>query len=197
MKRGPIPAVLRALLLAGAGIALGLVSAGWALQRAGGLAAAPAGGPWRVTTQAGSSNADLHTRASVALGGLLALSRKEALYYVARADSAGAPLRSRCRYRVSGSAPAARWWSVTAYADDLFLFDNAAGRHSLGSTTLRLDAARRFAFESGPSAPASTSDALPWLPTPGDRGLVFTLRLYQPEGAAFDAPRIDPIGACP
>jgi len=187
---------LTASLLLAVGIALGLASAWWAVKRLDGLAAAAAGGPWRTSTLAGSSSADLHTRAAVAVGGLLALSRKETQYFVARHDSAGAPLRSRCRYRVSGAPPAARWWSVTAYADDLFLFDGVEGRHSLGSSTLALDPARRFAFVSGPSAP-QPSGALPWLPTPGDRGLVLVLRLYQPEATASnELPLIEALEAC-
>jgi hypothetical protein len=187
--------VLPAFVLLAAGIALGLASAWWAVKRLEGLGAAPAGGPWRTSALAGSGEADLHTRAAVALGGLLALSRKETLYYVARRDSAGSLLRSRCRYRVSGGAPAARWWSVTAYTEDLFLFAEAGGRHSVGSTTLPLDDAGRFAFATGPAAPGV--GALPWLPTPGDRGLVLALRLYRPGGADFDPPRIDLIGPCP
>ena len=167
-------------------------------------------GAWRTSTLAGSTHADLYTRAVVAVGALLALNREETVYYVATTDSDGRPLRSRCRYRSSGPAPDARWWSVTAYAEDRFLFD-APGRHySVNGHNVPKDAQGRFSFETGPTpppngaapAPSSPAGATPWLPTPGDRGLSFTLRLYNPapelvaNPASLAAPRIERLGAC-
>ena len=94
----------------------------------------PAGtriGPWLVNLEAGSSDASTYTRARIALKALLALDRRETLYYIAQQDDAGRLLRSNCRYLISGSIPAARWWSVTAYADDIFLFPDAEQRMNL------------------------------------------------------------------
>ena len=168
-----------------AGISLGLASAWLALRNPWSSAPSVTAGAWRTSLLAGSADADPHTRARVALGGLLALSRDETLYFVAERDDDGAPLRSRCSYHVEGQPPLARWWSVTAYADDFFLFDHPAQRYSLNSGTARLDAARRFALVTGP-APA---DAVThWLPTPGDRGLMLVLRLYNPDPALVAAP---------
>lgn len=190
------------VLLYLAALPVGLGSAWWALKRVDttGVAA----GPWRVSLLAGGADADLYTRARVALWGLLALNRDETMYYVARHDSAGAPLRSRCSYRISGTAPSARWWSVTAYADDFFLFPNAERRYSVSGANVGVDAQGRFAFTSGPARPSEqAASALPWLPTAGDRGLVFTLRLYQPGDALRSAPQglaapgIEALGACP
>lgn len=159
-------------------------------------------GVWRTSTLAGSTDADLYTRAVIAVGALLALNRDETMYYVATTDSAGQVLRSRCRYRISGAAPAARWWSVTAYAEDRFLFPNAERRYSINGGSAPLDARGHFTFESGPAAPAGTLPAVPWLPTPGDRGLSFTLRLYNPAAglaaapATLAAPTIELLGSC-
>lgn len=183
-----------------AGVALGLASAWLALRNP--LASAPSAtaGAWRTSLLAGSTDADLHTRARVALGGLLALSRDETLYFVAERDDAGAPLRSRCSYRVEGPPPPARWWSLTAYADDFFLFDHPQRAYSLNGGTARLDADGRFALVTGP-APADA--ATHWLPTPGDRGLMLVLRLYNPDPALVAAPgtlappSIRRIGDCP
>jgi hypothetical protein len=185
--------------LYGAAVLAGLASAWWSLKQVDGFGLAA--GPWRVSLLAGNANADLHTRARIAVGALLALNRSETMYYVARTDSSGAPLRSRCHYRVSGPPPAARWWSVTAYADDFFLFPDAAQRYSLNGSTALLDAQGRFSLTSGPTAPAAAAGE-PWLPTPGDRGLMFTLRAYQPAPALQSAPeqlatpRVEPIGPC-
>lgn len=158
-------------------------------------------GPWRTSTLAGSTDADPYTRAVVALGALLALNRNETLYFLASTDSDGRALLSRCRYRISGTPPPARWWSITAYAEDRFLFDAPGGRYSVNGRTVPLGAQGQFAFESGPNAPDAAS-AVAWLPTPGDRGLSFALRLYNPEpGVAADpaslaAPGIERLGAC-
>jgi hypothetical protein len=207
-----------AAVVLGLGMAIGLASAWLAVRREAGVAA----GPWRASLLAGSADADAWTRARVAIGGLLALNREETMYYVATHDSAGAPLRSRCSYRVVGTPPAARWWSVTAYADDFFLFEAPQRRYSVNGETARLDARGRFAFHTGPNEPvgaqpvqataadgaaarssaAAAAPAEPWLPTPGDRGLLLTLRVYNPEAAlqaapaSLDPPRIEPVGVC-
>jgi hypothetical protein len=188
------PGVLWRLLLA---VALGAGSA-WAVVRVqlerGGVQV----GAWRTSTLAGSTDADLYTRAVVAVGALLALNRNETLYYLASTDSDGQVLRSRCRYRISGLPPPARWWSITAYAEDRFLFDAPGGRYSLNGRTAPLDAQGRFAFETGPTPPAAAA----WLPTPGDRGLSFALRLYNPDRAVaadpatLATPRIERLGGC-
>lgn len=191
--------VLAALYVAA--FALGAASAWWTLARV--AAFGEASGPWRASLLAGSPDADAYTRARVALGGLLALSREEALYYVAATDSTGAPLKSRCRYRVVGTPPPARWWSITAYADDVFLFADDARRYSLASGRAALDAQGRFSLVTAPPPPPreAAGDAT-WLPTPGDRGLLLTLRLYHPDAALaasprkLEPPRIESIGDC-
>jgi hypothetical protein len=200
--RGPIPWAVLAALYVGA-IALGAGSA-WVLLRSvsGPAAGGVAVGPWRTSLLTGSPDADLYTRARVALGALLALNRGETMYYLAHVDSDGRALRSACRYRVSGPAPAARWWSVTAYADDHFLFDNPQRRYSLNSRHAVLDPQGRFALVSGPDDAGQAGDGAPWLPTPGDRGLVFALRLYNPQPVlasspgSLAAPRIERLGEC-
>jgi hypothetical protein len=196
-----LPRYLALAALYVAALALGAASAWWTLTRV--AAFGEASGPWRASLLAGSPDADAYTRARVALGGLLALSREETLYYVAATDSTGAPLKSRCRYRVVGTPPPTRWWSITAYADDVFLFADDARRYSLASGRAVLDAQGRFALVTAPAPPPreTTADA-PWLPTPGDRGLLLTLRLYHPDATLaaspqrLAAPRIERLGDC-
>jgi hypothetical protein len=97
--------------------------------------------------------------------------------------------------------PAARWWSVTAYGEDFHLFDAPQRRYSVNGRSAVLDAGGRFAFVSAPTEPHDAATT-PWLPTPGDRGLMFTLRVYNPEAAlqavpgSLAPPRIEPIGRC-
>ncbi|MBL8326869.1 MAG: DUF1214 domain-containing protein [Rubrivivax sp.] len=201
--------VAAALLLA-AGVLVGLASAWWSVRPQAAFGAAV--GPWRVSLLAGSADADATTRARVALGGLLALNRSETMYYVATHDSAGRPLRARCRYRITGAPPAARWWSLTAYADDYFLFADDARRYSVNGANARLDERGRFTVWTGPQAPPpSAAPSAPggaggagdtWLPTPGDRGLVLTLRVYNPQPllqaspSSLAPPAIEAEGSC-
>jgi len=165
-------------------VAAGLGSAWWVLKKAPWLNPSVQVGAWKTNLRAGSVDADMYTRAAIALNALLALDREETMYFVATHDDAGRPLRSQCSYRIEGTPPAARWWSITAYADDLFLFDAPNRQYSLNGTTAQLDAKGRFAIQTGGS-PAGTTY---WLPTPGQRGLVLALRLYNPEPALQAAP---------
>jgi hypothetical protein len=195
-------------LAAAAAVVVGAGSAIWTASRA---SLEWRAGPWATTTLAGSPEADPWTRARVALAALLALNRSETMYYLADTDSEGRTLRSRCRYRVEGVPPPARWWSVTAYSQDHFLFDHPSRRYSLNSRTAQLDGAGRFALVTGPDEPsgagaaplAATQPANAWLPTPGDRGLVLALRVYNPDERLsaqplrLDPPRITRLGACP
>jgi len=180
-------------------LALGLGSAWLALRSVSAYGVST--GVWRSSMLAGNANADLYTRARVALGGLLALQRDETMYYLASTDLRGKPLRSQCSYRVRGVPPGARWWSVTVYADDMYLFDHPDGRYSVHSDSAPLDSQGRFTLVTGPQRPAGT-EPTPWLPTPGERGVVFTLRLYNPDPVlaespgSLQAPTVEPIGSC-
>jgi hypothetical protein len=165
-------------------VALGLGSAWWVLKKAPFTSRTVQAGAWRTNTLAGSPDADMYTRASIAVNALLALGRDETMYFIATHDDAGRPLRSQCSYRVAGEPPRARWWSVTLYADDMFLFDAPNRHYSLNGSTAKLDAQGHFAFSTGHQEQPGTF----WLPTPGNRGMVMTLRLYNPEPSLQAAP---------
>jgi hypothetical protein len=180
-------------------VALGAGSAWWVLRKANWTGQLVKVGAWRGSTLTGSPDADMYTRARVALEGLLALGRDETMYYIATQDDSGRPLRSTCNYRVAGTPPSARWWSITAYADDFYLFDAPGQRYSLNGSTAKLDGQGQFVLSTGPQEQADVH----WLPTPGQRGVVLTLRLYNPSPglqaspASLKPPTINPIGACP
>ncbi len=181
-----------------AALVLGIGSAWWAAKKMPSGGDSIQVGAWKANTRAGSTDADMYTRAGIAVNALLALGRSETMYFVATTDDAGKPLRSRCTYRVSGAPPKARWWSITAYADDMFLFDAPNRHYSLNGTSAQLDEKGDFAFTTG----ARETAGLHWVPTPGDRGLVMTLRLYNPEPSlqtapsSLQAPSIVAIGEC-
>ncbi len=159
-------------------------------------------GAWRVNLLAGSRDADAYTRARIALGAVLALDRSETLYYTTDHDDTGALLRAECRYRIEGPPPAARWWSLTAYAADHFLFPNDSKRYSVNRETVTLDAAGRFGATIGPTSDTSRNDRS-WIPTSGQGGMRLTLRLYGADESVQRAPEsvvtpsIRLVGVCP
>lgn len=164
---------LRYLVCGVAGFAIG---GGIAVQhiRAGSLSGMKAIGPWRTGTDFGTARAGAHTRAVVALRGLLALPAQEARYYNAATDSAGDPLDGRCRYRVAGGAMPARWWSLTLYDPEGYLVANQAGRFSVASAAMPNPAQWQIVV-----APAEQAGA--WLPTGRTQRFELTLRAYLPE----------------
>ncbi len=188
---------MRFAALAMAGLAIGWFASPWILPRV--LSAdAVAIGPWRGSTTTGGIDAGPYTRARVARTGLLALNRAETVYFEASVDDEGRPLRAGCTYDVTGGPIAARWWSITAYADDFFLFANSARRFSHTLKTLKTDSDGRYAILIGP-APRERN----WLPT-GEKGGGFNLllRLYNPDvlvatepGQAV-LPGIKRVGGC-
>lgn len=179
-------------------VVVGVGSAWWVLKKAPWVQNHVQVGAWRTNLLAGSQDADAYTRATVALNALLALDRSETMYFIATQDDTGQALRSGCNYRITGAPPAARWWSITAYADDMFLFDVPSGRHSLSGARAQLNPQGEFTLAVGPQE----SRDMHWIPTTGGRGLVLTLRLYNPAPAlqatpaGLKPPRIAAQGAC-
>ena len=170
------------LLAVIAGIVIGSGGA-WLSLRAGLGAGATKSGPWVTSSVTGSTDADLRTRATVAIAGLLALSAKEAIYFNAEEDSAGAPLDGRCRYRVTGSDPKARWWSLTLYGADHFLVTNPAQRFSFHMRNVPRTGDGGFAFDVAP-----TGEGDGWLPTGGQARFALTLPAYNPDPTIIGRP---------
>lgn len=136
---------------------------------------------WNADFTVGSVAADPYTRARVARHGLLALARSEAVYFVRDRDDSGAPLTENCRYRLSGSAMPAHWWSVTLYDSEsrLPMNDDAA---------LSIDASRvgegEWTATIAPQAPPEGH----WLSSRAAGIFDLTLRLYLPDDRLFADP---------
>jgi hypothetical protein len=168
--------VLKVLATAVVALVLGV---GTALRsvRAGVEAQSIANGAWRTSRDVGAASADASLRAVVALTGLLALNQSETIYYTATTDDAGAPLRSDCRYRVEGTDPAARWWSITAYAADSYLIPNPEKAYSVDRSRVRRDADGRFRIAVG----GPPADANHIATGAAGETISLTLRLYHPD----------------
>ncbi len=137
-------------------------------------------GPWRTSIDTGSASANPYERAAVALAGLYALTPAEAVYFTAFTDSAGETLRGECRYRLRGTPPPARWWSLTAYGADHYLVPNAAGIYARHAGNLPAEADGHFEI-----ALAAKADAANGLPIPPEGPFSLTLRLYNPGPAVL------------
>jgi len=134
---------------------------------------------------------DYDLRAAVALRGLLALPPVEAVYTIPVADSTGAPLDGRHRYRLhlpAGAPPVRSFWSLSAYevveSGALFFADNPINRYSVGDRTPGLvrnaDGSLDILIQATPPA-----DPANWLPVVPGR-FVLAMRAYLPEAALID-----------
>lgn len=131
---------------------------------------------WSGSRVTGSSEAGPMLRARVALTGLLALNRSQAIYFTRKVDDLGEPLREGCHYRLSGGPLPGRWWSITAYAADDYLPQNNDDALSVDASEVRPDANGAWQAEAGPSR----NPAMPWLSTRKAGEFDLTLRIYNP-----------------
>jgi hypothetical protein len=151
--------------------------------RSGDLGRQITNGPWSTNTDNGTADASALSRARVALFGLLALPAKEAMYFTARTDSAGAALNGNCTYTVSGGELDARWWSITLYKGEGWLVKNEANRWSVGGNAPERDANGNWSFTVSPQSVEGV-----WLPTGRTPQFDLTLRTYHPKGALLNDP---------
>lgn len=142
-------------------------------------------GPWTTSTVFGSVDAGMYSRARVALFGLLALDKRETMYYQARVDSNGDGLTGNCTYRVEGDDLAAHWWSITAYNADSFLIPNEDDVFSFSKTTTERETDGRFVIRV--SADRQEKN---WLPVQAGEAFDLTARFYNPEPSVHVDPAV-------
>lgn len=163
-------------------IALGLGSAYYAARHMPSGAGAVQNGAWGTNLTTGGANADMYTRAFIAMTGLLALNKDETIYYFATKDSAGEKLDGKCSYRIEGADPDARWWSITAYGNDDFLIDSPSHRYAVSKTNVTRAQDGHFVIRV-----STVEEASNWIASSPD-GFSLTLRLYNPGKLAQENP---------
>ncbi|MFM5918500.1 MAG: DUF1214 domain-containing protein [Novosphingobium sp.] len=136
---------------------------------------------WSGNSATGSSNADPWTRARVAVTGLLALTKDQAIYFGRKTDDSGKPFNPGCRYRVTGGPLPGKWWSITVYAADNYLPINDDDALSFDATEVKPDAQGQWSAILAPTKPA---DGSAWASTRNGGDFDITLRIYQPTAAA-------------
>jgi hypothetical protein len=150
-------------------------------------------GDWVTSVATGSQDAGIMLKAAVAIGGLLASTQENSMYY--RLSSiAGESLRLSCRYLIEGDDYDADWWSITAYGWDNYLIPNPQKRYSFNDENLERNADGSWAI-----TVAATEQAGNWLPTGpsgapdwrklGDYDFDLLLRLYTPGNAYLKTPQ--------
>ncbi len=157
------------------GIALGLGATWLTVVRGNSMGGAIADGPWHTSLDAGSSEGGMYLRAGVAVHGLLALNRNETMYYTATTASDGTALDGKCTYRLRGSDPKTRWWSITAYGPDDFLIPNDAHHYAASMNSVARDPDGSFSV-----MVSVDNGGENWIPV--QRGpFSLSIRLYNPD----------------
>ncbi len=148
----------------------------------------------------GAYGTDYRFRAGVAVVGLGANTRAEAMYPTALTDESGQPLQGTRRYRLvfgPGQAPPARaFWSLTMYDSAGYLVTNPERRYAIGSNhpPLRRERDGTILVALQRSRPADPQAN--WLPTPAG-AFRLSLRLYWPRARALSGrwqpPPVQPV----
>jgi hypothetical protein len=154
-------------------------------------------GNWVTSVATGSQDAGVILKAAVALGGLLASTPENSMYY--RLSSIGGePLRLNCRYRIEGDEYEADWWSITAYGWDNYLIPNPQKRYSFNDENLQRNADGSWVItvaateQTGNWLPVGPSGAQDWRKL-SDYDFDLLLRLYTPGDAYLTTPRSAPL----
>ena len=139
-------------------------------------------------------------RSMVALGGLAALPRVEAVYVSARKDGAGRALRGdkSWRVRIPARLPVGGFWSLTMYQQEpdgrLFFVPNELGRFAVGDRSEQLRPERDGSIELFvQNTKPSGERVVNWLPAPKGN-FVLMFRAYLPGAPLLDGSlRLPPV----
>jgi len=138
-------------------------------------------GAWTTNKLAGSSSANALTRARIAIHGILAMHRKETIYFFAAKDDLGNALDPERDWEIKGGAFDCRWWSFTLYDEEYQLIESLSRRYSVHSDNVQLspDGSYRIVISRG-------NPDTNWLASGMARRLMLTIRLYNPSQAVLD-----------
>ncbi len=162
----------RALGIALAGLALGLVATALTLDRELDPGRQMVGA-WSREASVDSAASDPYRRALLAETGQMPLVLNEGVLFQAQRDDSGFRLLRTCTYRLAGPMSKARLWTLTAIDEDERVIDNPAHRFGFTSSNVVRDLSGNFALVLGPEAQPGN-----WLPTPGRGPMTLDLRLY-------------------
>ena len=139
---------------------------------------------WTSNWDIGSSQANPYLRTYVAVYGLLALSKEEAVYFNRSTDDAGDPLSEACDYAVTGTDLPAAWWSLTLYDKRGYLPENTDQALSFDATQAGQGGWRVLLSATRPA------EAAHWISSHKSETFDLTLRLYKPSEALLAQPSV-------
>ncbi len=164
--------LFKSLLVVLAGTALGLAATYYVLGAKMSFDQVSAG-PWTRWPKSGSMQIGPYAHAMLARSAELPLGTAEGLSFFAQTDSAGAALRARCDYVVSGPIPPSRYWTLSLYGPNGSVVDNPAKR--FGFTSAEILRAADGSYEITVSRQARPGN---WLPVGKVSAFALVLRLY-------------------
>jgi hypothetical protein len=158
------------ILALGAGLGLG--TAHWAVAGRPALGKIEVGA-WAAWPRSGGRDINPYMRAYLARGVHLPLGSGEGLELIAERDDDGQMLDGHCRYRLSGTTPPARGWTIGITDGEGLPFRLALERRSFtDSEIVRPEDGRMLIVA------AATPEAGNWLPLPASGRFQIRLRLY-------------------
>lgn len=165
--------ILLTALTLGIAIGGGAASVWYALHAQEGVGAVTVGA-WTAFPNVGTPAADPYSKARNAREAVLSLGVAEGLTFVAQRDSGGEALARNCAYRIEGTFPSARFWTIHA-ADASQPLIRAERRKlpALHSLEILRQADNSVSISVGPR-PASGN----WLATGGNGPMTLMLTLY-------------------
>ena len=166
--------LVKALLIAAAGLALGLWTT-WAALTGLLPIAVDHLGQWRVEQRAGAADADPYTRARVERSGEIPLALGEGVRLTTREDSDGRALDPACVYKLGRRAPQARYWTLEAVDGAGFPIGNLAERYVLRSSEILREPDGTFWIWISARVHAGN-----WLAVAPTASFGLALRLYDP-----------------
>jgi hypothetical protein len=148
-------------------------------------------GPWTAWPRTGTSDIDPYARAAVARSGELPIGSGDGVAFVANSDDRGRPLDGRCDVAISGTTPAARFWTLTLYDPQGNLVSNSLQRYGFTSQEIVRGSDGTFEIRI-----AARSRAGNWLPTGGLDRYLLMMRLYDtPVGVSTRSQKDAPMPA--
>ena len=180
------------------GAVLGLALTLGAVRRDFGIGAIRLGA-WSIASASGTPDINPYQRAHFAGTGEIPMALGQGVSLSAVRDDGGRKLERGCSYRLTGTVPKARLWTLSVTDTNGRPLNTPLGRTAFASSEVLRNADGAFAIAIAPTVRAGN-----WLPLAGHGPFVLVLRLYDTSITALSThdlrglavPRIEP-GPCP
>ncbi len=140
-------------------------------------------GPWTTNLIQGSTAQDIYTRYVISIWAVMALPRQETLYYGTYRTDSGEQLLTEYDYVIEGKNLDTRWWSITVYDDEGWLFPNELNRYSYNVDTVKFDTDGKYRIHL-----SRTPKEGNWLPLGNSTTFQLLLRCYNPGPIFYEKP---------